>query len=138
VQITQQTGHSSTHFDPRFVTKTMHAYLDYPVAASLIALPFVLGLGGSNSSAKWVAVVTGVAAIILTFFTNHRTGVIRIIPFSLHVAVDALVGIIFVTVPLVLGFTGLDAWYYWANGGALLVVLCLQKPDAMQVRTASA
>jgi hypothetical protein len=48
VQITQQATHPSTRFDPRFVTKTMHAYLDYPVAASLIALPFVLGLGGSN------------------------------------------------------------------------------------------
>ena len=138
MQITQQAAHPVTHFDPRFVTKTMHAYLDYPVAASLIALPFVLGLGGSNPSAKWVAVGTDVAAIILTFFADHKTGVIRIIPFSFHVAVDALVGIIFVTVPFVLGFTGLDAWYYWANGGALLVVLCLQKPDAMQMRTASA
>ena len=138
MQITQQTAHPVTRFDPRFVTKTMHAYLDYPVAASLIALPFVLGLGGSNASAKWIAVVTGVAAIVLTFFTDHRTGVIRIVPFSLHVAVDALVGMIFVTVPFVLGFTGLDAWYYWANGGALLVVLCLQKSDAMQMRTASA
>ena len=138
MQITHQATHRSTHFDPRFVTKTMHAYLDYPVAASLIALPFVLGLGGSNASAKWIAVVTGVAAIVLTFFTDHRTGVIRIIPFSFHAAVDALVGITFVTAPFVLGFAGLDAWYYWANGAALLVVLCLQKPDAMQMRTASA
>jgi hypothetical protein len=136
VQITQQATHPSTRFDPRFVTKTMHAYLDYPVAASLIALPFVLGLGGSNPLAKRVAIVTGVAAVILTFFMNHRTGVIRIIPFSFHVAVDALVGIIFVTAPFVLGFTGLDAWYYWANGGALLVVLCLQKRDAMQTASA--
>ena len=138
MQITQQTTHPATRFDARFVTKTMHAYLDYPVAASLIALPFVLGLGGSNPSAKWIAVVTGVAAIILTFFTDHKTGVIRIIPFSFHVAVDALVGITFVTAPFVLGFAGLDAWYYWANGGALLVVLCLQKPDAMPMQTASA
>ncbi|MDN4999676.1 hypothetical protein ACFQZO_02095 [Bradyrhizobium sp. GCM10027634] len=138
MQVTQQATHPSTRFDPRFVTRTMHAYLDYPVAASLIALPFVLGLGGSNPSAKWIAVATGVAAVILTFFTNHRTGVVRIIPFSFHVAVDALVGIIFVTVPFVLGFAGLDAWYYWANGGALLVVLCLQKPDAIQMQTVSA
>ena len=138
MQITHQATHRSTHFDPRFVTKTIHAYLDYPVAASLIALPFVLGLGGSNASAKWIAVVTGVAAIVLTFFTDHRTGVIRIIPFSFHAAVDALVGITFVTAPFVLGFAGLDAWYYWANGGALLVVLCLQKPDAMPMQTASA
>ena len=138
MQITQKAPHPATGFDPRFVTKTMHAYLDYPVAASLIALPFVLGLGDSNPSAKWIAVATGVAAMILTFFTDHKTGAIRIIPFSFHVAVDALVGIIFVTTPFVLGFSGLDAWYYWANGGALLAVLCLQKPDAMQMQTAGA
>jgi hypothetical protein len=116
----------------------MHAYLDYPVAASLIALPFILGLGSSTPAAKWLAVVTGVTAIILTFFTDHKTGVIRILPFSFHVAVDALVGIVFVIAPFVLGFTGLDAWYYWVNGGALLVVLGLQKPEAVQTRTANA
>jgi hypothetical protein len=32
----------------RFVTRKIHAYLDYPVAFSLIALPFVLGLGATN------------------------------------------------------------------------------------------
>jgi hypothetical protein len=138
MQVTHQVAHQVNQFDPRFVTKTMHAYLDYPVAASLIALPFILGLGSSTPLAKWLAVVTGVTAIILTFFTDHKTGVIRILPFSFHVAVDALVGIVFVTAPFVLGFTGLDAWYYWANGGALLVVLSLQKPEAIQTRTANA
>jgi MFS superfamily sulfate permease-like transporter len=127
-----------TDTDPRFVTKTMHAYLDYPVAVSLIALPFMLGLGDANPPAKWLAVVTGVAAIVLTFFTDHKTGVIRIIPFSLHVAVDFVVGIVFVTAPFALGFTGLDAWYYWANGGALLLVLSLQRPEAAPAPIASA
>jgi hypothetical protein len=115
----------------------MHAYLDYPVAVSLIVVPFVLGLGDFHPLAKWLAVLTGVAAIILTFFTDHKTGVVRVIPFSVHVAVDALVGMIFVTVPFAAGFTGLDAWYYWANGAALLLVLSLQKPEAIQRRLAS-
>jgi hypothetical protein len=127
-----------TDVDPRFVTKTLHAYLDYPVAVSLIVLPFALGLGSSNPAAKWLAVITGVAAIVLPFFTDHRTGVIRIIPFSFHVAVDAIVGVVFVTAPVALGFTGLDAWYYLANGAALLLVLSLQKPEVIQVRMASA
>ena len=78
------------------------------------------------------------AAIILNFFTDHKTGVIRIIPFWAHVRVDAVVGIVFVVAPFALGFTGLDAWYYWANGAALLVVLSLQKPEALQVRMATA
>jgi hypothetical protein len=127
-----------TSTDPRFVTKTMHAYLDYPVAVSLIALPFALGLGASNPPARWIAVITGVAAIILNFFTDHKTGVIRIIPFWAHVTVDAVVGIVFVVAPFALGFTGLDAWYYWANGAALLVVLSLQNPEALQVPIATA
>ena len=29
----------------RFVTKQIHAYLDYPVAVALMALPFLLELG---------------------------------------------------------------------------------------------
>ena len=32
----------------RFVTRTIHAYLDYPVALALMGLPFLLGLGASN------------------------------------------------------------------------------------------
>jgi hypothetical protein len=124
--------------DPRFVTKTMHANLDYPVAASLVALPFILGLGTSHPMAKWLAVITGVAAFVLTFFTDHKTGVIRILPYSFHLAVDFLVGVVFVIAPFALGFAGLDAWYYWANGAAVLLVVSLHKPEAVQVRMASA
>ncbi|MDB4919362.1 MAG: hypothetical protein JWQ54_1345 [Mucilaginibacter sp.] len=32
----------------RFITKKIHAYLDYQVAVALIVLPFVLGLGNAN------------------------------------------------------------------------------------------
>lgn len=76
----------------RFVTKTVHAYLDYPVALSLIITPFLLGLGKTNPLALWLSVATGVAAFALTFLTDHKTGVIRVLPYWLHVAVDRLVG----------------------------------------------
>ncbi|MGH1404999.1 MAG: hypothetical protein ACRBBJ_00405 [Rhodomicrobiaceae bacterium] len=65
----------------RFITKTIHAYLDYPVAISLMAMPFILGLGSTNNLAIWVSVVTGIAAFILTLFTDHKLGFIRIIPY---------------------------------------------------------
>lgn len=116
--------------DPRFVTKTIHAYLDYPVALGLMALPFALGLGSSSPAALWLSVVTGVAAFVLTLLTDHQLGVVRVLPYSLHLAVDLAVGIAFVLAPSTLGFSGLDAWFYWLNGAAVLVVIALHKPEA--------
>lgn len=113
---------------PRFVTKTIHAYLDYPVALALIGLPVLLGLGESHPSAFWLSVATGVAAFGLTFLTDHHLGVVRVLPYTLHLAVDFAVGFVFVLAPFAFGFQGLDALYYWANGGAVLVVVGLHKP----------
>src|SRR5215467_6091159 len=69
----------------RFVTKSIHAYLiDYPVAIVLIAAPFVLNLGQSGPVAMWLSVVVGVAALLLPALTDHPTGLVRIIPYWLH------------------------------------------------------
>ena len=114
--------------DPRFVTKTIHAFLDYPVAVSLMVAPFMLGLGSSHPLALWLSVGTGMAAFVLTLLTDHKLGVFRVLPYSVHLAVDALVGAVFLAAPIALGFTGLDAAYYWANGAAVLFVVGLHKP----------
>ena len=124
--------------DPRFVTKNIHAFLDYPVAFSLMLAPFVLQLGDSHPMAFWLAVITGVAALVLTVLTDHRLGIIRILPYSVHLTVDAMVGIVFLLAPFVLGFSGLDAWYYWANGAAVMFVVGLHKPAATATRLAVA
>ncbi len=84
----------------RFVTKTIHAYLDYPVAALLMAMPFLLQLGSSHPLAKWLSVATGIAALVLTIFTDHKLGVFRVLPYSFHLAVDFLVGVVFAIAPV--------------------------------------
>ncbi len=114
---------------PRFITKTIHAYLDYPVALSLVVLPILLNLGQTNPSALWLSIVTGVAAFFLTVLTDHHLGLIKILPYKFHLTVDMLVGIVFVVVPFVLGFVGIDAIYYWVNGIAVLIVVTLHQPE---------
>lgn len=115
----------------RFITKDIHAALDYPVALALMGAPFLLGLGESTPAAKWLSVGTGVAALLLTIFTNHRLGLIRVLPYWFHVLVDGLVGITFVVAPLALGFQGMDAWFYWANAAAVLTVVSLSSPSSL-------
>ena len=114
---------------PRFVTKTLHAYLDYPVAIGLLAMPFLFGLGASHEMAFWLSVGTGVAAFVLTLLTDHHLGVLRVLPYRLHLAVDGAVGVVFVLAPLALGFTGIDFWYYVALGATVLAVVGLHKPE---------
>ena len=120
--------------DPRFVTKNIHAFLDYPVAIALVGAPFVLGLGESAPVAKWLSVGTGIAALTLTIFTNHRLGLIRVLPYWFHVLVDGMVGVTFVIAPLALDFKGVDAWFYWANAAAVLMVVILSKPSSLSTR----
>lgn len=113
----------------RFVTRNIHAYLDYPVAIALMTLPFILGLGQSNPLALWLSVVTGVAAFVLTVLTDHHLGIWRVLPYKLHLTVDLLVGLTFLAAPSLLGFSGLDAVFYWVNGAAVVVVIALSAPE---------
>ena len=115
---------------PRFVTRNIHAWLDYPVAFALMGLPFLLGLGESHPLAFWLSVVTGIAAFVLTLLTDHETGLIRVLPYKLHLAVDAMVGVVFTLAPFALGFSGIDAAFYWLNGVAVLLVVGLHKSEA--------
>lgn len=113
----------------RFVTRTIHAYLDYPVAIALMGLPFVLGLGQSNPMALWLSVVIGVAAFVLTVLTDHHLGIWRVLPYRFHLTVDLLVGVVFLAAPSLFGFSGLDAMFYWLNGAAVVTVISLSTPE---------
>ena len=113
----------------KFVTKRIHALLDYPVAAALMGLPFLLGLGASNPIALYLSVATGVAALLLTVLTDHYLGIFKVISYQWHLYVDFAVAIVFIVAPFLLGFEGIDAYYYWANGGAVLTVVSLHKSE---------
>jgi hypothetical protein len=106
----------------RFITKSIHAYLiDYPVAVVLIAAPFVLKLGQSGPVAMWLSVAVGIAALLLAALTDHPTGLVRIIPYSLHLWIDRTVGLVFIIALFAFNFFGLDAWYYLVLAAAVLL-----------------
>lgn len=113
----------------KFITKKIHAFLDYPVALALIALPFLLGLGDSNPLAIKLSVATGIAAFILTVLTDHHLGVFKVISYKIHLAIDFIVAIVFITAPFIFSFEGIDAYYYWVNGIAVLIVVSLHKSE---------
>lgn len=118
----------------RFITKNIHAYLDYPVAFALIGLPFLLQLGSSNPVAFYLSVITGLAALALTILTDHQTGIIRLVSYKIHLMVDFTIGIVFILAPFLFSFAGIDALFYWINGIAVLSVVSLHKPEVIVAR----
>ncbi len=113
----------------KFITKRIHAFLDYPVAVALIAFPFLLGLGESDPLAFYLSLITGIAALVLTVLTDHHLGVFPVIPYKVHLTVDFLVALVFILAPFVLSFEGVDKLYYLINGAAVLIVVSLHKPE---------
>lgn len=113
----------------KFVTKRIHAFLDYPVAIALIVLPFLLDLGNSMPFALHLSVVTGVAAFVLTVLTDHHLGVFRVVSYRIHLMIDFIVALVFMLAPFIFAFEGIDAYYYWINGIAVLTVVSLHKSD---------
>lgn len=107
----------------------MHSYIDYPVAIALISLPVILGLGSLNPIALYLSVSVGIAALILTLLTDHQTGALSVIPYKIHLAIDFSVAILFLLAPFIFSFDGLDAYFYWINGIAVLLVVLLHKAD---------
>lgn len=119
----------------RFITPNQHGVLDFTVATALIGLPFALGLGASSPLAFWLSIVTGVAVVVLSLMTDYRFGLLRVIPFKGHLLVDGIVGIAFLLAPVGLGFTGIDALYYWMNGAGVIAVVSMgltKKPAAIE------
>ncbi len=113
----------------KFITKRIHAFLDYPVAIALIVLPFLLGLGTSNPIALQLSVATGISAFILTLLTDHHLGAFRVVSYKTHLIVDFLVAVVFIVAPFIFSFKGIDAYYYWINGAAVLSVVSMHKPE---------
>ncbi|MEM7709988.1 MAG: hypothetical protein AAF264_04415 [Pseudomonadota bacterium] len=110
----------------RFISKTMHAYIDYPVALGLLLAPMLLGLAPLAAN---ISVATGLAALLLTALTDHKTGLLRVLPYRLHLALDGLVGAAFVVAPVVFGFHGIEAAYFLVVGISVLLVVSAHQSE---------
>ena len=105
----------------RFVTASQHAALDYALDTALIAAPLLLGFSGM---AFWLSVCTGLLNAGYSLLTSYQGGVVKLVPFRMHLAFDAALGVIFIAVALLAGFAEWElAWYLTVGVGINLAVL---------------
>lgn len=109
----------------RFISPTTHGFIDYAAAIALVIAPLLLGLGSSNPAAVWISVTTGIVVVLVSVSTNYRYGVLKMIPFEGHLALDLLVATGFMLLPYIFKMEGLDAAYYYINATVVYLVVAL-------------
>jgi hypothetical protein len=83
---------------PAFV----HGLLEYCAGALLIAAPFLFTFDSDTATA--VAIIAGVAVLIIAASTAMSTGLIKSIPVPAHVILDYALAILLIASPFLFGF----------------------------------
>lgn len=87
----------------KMIPRNVHGLLDYLVSTLLIAAPWMLGFA-DDGPATFVPVILGAGAIVYSLLTAYEWGIIRIIPFKVHLALDVVSGALLAASPWLFGF----------------------------------
>lgn len=77
----------------RVLPTRVHGVVDYVWGALLLALPLLLG-APLASSEGWIALVFGAGAILYSALTRYELGLVPVIPMPVHLALDAVAGLV--------------------------------------------
>lgn len=105
----------------RFLSTRTHAILDYVLGVFLIAAPWVLGFA-IDGPETWVPVAAGIAVVGYGLLTDYELGVRRKIAVATHLWLDALVGAVLASSPILFGFAPIVWVPHVVVGVALLAI----------------
>lgn len=108
-----------------------HAVLDYTVAATMIAAPWLFGFS-RNRKARRTAVGSGLGVLGLSLFTKYPLGAVKAIPFPAHGVVETAAGAMTAAAPWLLGFSRDRAakWTHALSGLGTLAVVAMTDYNA--------
>lgn len=93
----------------------VHGLIEYLAGVFFIAAPFIFGY--VDEWAVGISIVTGVAILAITASTAIPTGLVRLIPASVHLVLDFILAAFLIAAPFLFGFN--------TEGGPLAVFLVL-------------
>lgn len=113
----------------KFIPATFHGFLDYAVALTLIAGPFVLGFTGI---AQLLAIVGGLGLLVYSLITDYSVSVQKMLPFKVHLMFDFVAALVLIAAPFIFGaaggFTEIAKYFYIIIGAAVAVVVLVTNP----------
>src|SRR5262245_7239077 len=113
----------------KFISPGVHGALDYAVASVLVGAPVVLRFSDVSVGAAVIAVAAGIGLFVYSLLTAYSAGVRALIPFRVHLLLDASAAATLLVVPFLLGFAGTPRAFFLVIGIAVLAVVACTRVD---------
>jgi VIT1/CCC1 family predicted Fe2+/Mn2+ transporter len=107
-----------------FISKTFYGFLNYALAALLIASPWLFGFSHATiAAAVLMPLLIGWLQLIMAIFSDNPLGFagIRVFPVQMQNCVDVLMGSFLLVLPWTYAFSGQVFWPHFLLGLALLI-----------------
>jgi len=117
----------------RFISGSLHGILDYAAAVVLIVVPLLLNFQAASPLALWLSVAAGVLLVAYSLITDYGLSLVKLIPFNVHLILDALAGLAFVAAPFLFGFEALIRTFYLVNGMIVILLVITTDPRISRV-----
>jgi hypothetical protein len=107
----------------KFITPKVHGALDYAVASVLIGAPLVLRFSDVSVAAAVISIAAGTGLFVYSLLTAYSAGMRAVIPFRVHLVLDASAAVALLVIPFLFGFAGTPREFYLMIGVAVLAVV---------------
>ena len=87
----------------KLISRRQHAFTDYSYVPLVAAAPDLVGFK-EEKAATTLCYVLSTTVLVSSLFTRAEWGVIRVMPYKAHLAIDTLGGLTAFTAPWLFGF----------------------------------
>lgn len=91
------------------ISSRSHGVLDYVVGVLLIVAPFLFGFA-DNEAARNAAWIVGAGTLLYSLVTAYELGLVKLIPYRVHLGIDLIAGIFLAASPWLLDFHERIVW----------------------------
>jgi hypothetical protein len=114
----------------RLISTKTHGIIDYIVGVALLVAPDIFGFADADSAVVYVPRILGLMTILLALITDYELSIVNLVPFPIHLIVDALGGLLLLLVGIgsLLAGNSVNEWlpHLMISVGEMLVVMMSQ------------
>ena len=89
---------------PKVLNPKVHGIIDYAIAGTLIAGPYLFGFNKKDKLARTLSITEGASILSLTLLNRHPLGVFKLVPRPVHEIVEASVGSLLILSPYIFNY----------------------------------